>query len=130
MTVAKRSLSRLAAAREDIRVLLTDPVMAWVTSPAFRRTDENYRGLLLIPVDLAAAGRLLQVSKDGDEWRILLAKPISPTQSIDVSARAVSWTHALHQLSISVDGHITSLESTSRVQDRSLATPTPERIVA
>lgn len=52
MTTATRSLVFLAAAREDIRTLLREPVMAWVTSPKSRRTDAQYRDLLLIPIDL------------------------------------------------------------------------------
>lgn len=56
MTTASRSLALLSAAREDIGTLLTEPVMAWITGPEFRRTDGTYRDLLLISIDLAAAG--------------------------------------------------------------------------
>jgi hypothetical protein len=130
MTTASRSLALLAAAREDIRTLLTEPVTAWLTSSKIRRTDETYRDLLLIPIDLAAAGWLLQIDKHADEWRILLAKPISATRSIDVSAHATSWVHALHQLGMSADGHITSLEARFRTKSRSIATRELERITA
>jgi hypothetical protein len=130
MAPATRSLALLAAAREDIRVLLTEPVTAWLTSPKARRTDAHYRELMLIPLDLAAAGWLLQISKDRDEWSLLLAKPISERRSIDVSAHAVSFAHALHQLGMSANGHITSLETTLRTQRRPLTPREPERAIA
>jgi 6-phosphogluconolactonase/glucosamine-6-phosphate isomerase/deaminase len=128
MTTASRSLACLAVAREDIRTLLTEPVTAWLTSPKARRTDAQYRELMLIPLDLAAAGWLLQITKTDDEWNLLLAKPVSAHRSIDISAHAISWVHALHQLGMSADGHITSLEAKFRVKDRSIATRAPERI--
>jgi hypothetical protein len=130
VTDATRPLALLATAREDIRTLLTEPVTSWLTSPKARRTDETYRGLLLIPLDLAAAGWLLQIDKTADEWRILLAKPISATRSIDVSAHATSWVHALYQLALSADGHITSLETRFRTKGRSIATRERERAIA
>lgn len=103
-----------AEARDDIRALVAKPIQAWMQTPPARRRDSDFNALLVIPLDLGAAGYIVTVTQTERGWSVEATKAMQPRIKLHLAGTARSYVSALYQLADSAPDVIGRLERKAR----------------
>lgn len=101
-------------ARADIDALVMQPVRSWMETPPAMRQRRMFAALLMIPLDLGAAGFQVTVTQGEDGWYLELKKPLTPKIRLNLVGQARSYLSALYQLADTAEGAIARLERKAR----------------